>query len=110
MKLFKYIIISLILFICACGNVKTTFVPEYETHMMNEYESVYTCWQLDSICAVDSIDRDLNSWIYLPLRDKETGENVSLYMYIKSLGEHEAIYRVQEIDDCLYKITKRITK
>ena len=40
----------------------------------------------------------------------ETKENVSQYMFIKSLGEHESIYRVQKIDKDLYKITKRITQ
>lgn len=108
MKNFIYFLI--ILFVCACTSVKKPFVTEYDNIMFNEYENVYTQCQFDSICNVDTLDNNLGTWIMLPLRDYETKENVTQYMFIRSLGENECIYRVQKINDNTYKITKRITK
>lgn len=82
----------------------------FETQMMNEYEQVFTQWQLDSICDVDGISHDLNVWYQAAMKDYETKENVTQYFYIHSLGEYECIYRVQKLENGTYKITKRITK
>lgn len=78
--------------------------------MVNEYEGYYTQCQLDSICVADTLELNLDNWIVIGLRDDDTKENVTQYLFIKSLGEKENIYRVQKIDDDTYKITKRITK
>lgn len=98
------------LFICACTSLNTSFTTEYNNTMRNEYEGYYTQYQLDSICGVDNIENDLSKWIIIGLRDDESKENVSQYIYIKSLGENECIYRVQKMENGLYKITKRITE
>lgn len=110
MKHLKLLFIPILLLIIACSTTRTPFVTEYDTQMMNSFEGYFTVEQFDSICAADSIESDLNMWHMIPLRDAETKENVSQYLYIKSLGEHENIYRVQKIDSVIYKITKRITK
>lgn len=94
---------------CSTKTIQTVY-QQGDLDMFNEYEGYYSQYQLDSICVVDTLEIDLNKWLYIPLRDDETKENVSLYLYIKSLGEHESIYRVQKINNDLYKITKRITK
>ena len=77
--------------------------------MINSFDGYYTSYQLDSICVADTLE-PLNQWYMIPLRDDETKQNVSQYLYIKSLGQYESIYRVQIINDSTYKITKRITK
>lgn len=112
MKFLKYMFLTFILIFMACSSTKTPITPmvEYDNHMFNSFEGYYTQCQLDSICVADTLEYDLNKWIFIPLRDTETKENVSQYMFIKSLGEHESIYRVQKIDKDLYKITKRITQ
>lgn len=99
-----------ILSIFACNPTRRLFTTEYDNQMVNAFEDYYTEYQLDSICNADSISRDFSNWIYLPLRDDESQEDVSQYMYIKSLGEYECIYRLQIMSDGTYKITKRITK
>lgn len=108
----KILLFFFIFFIISCGNqTKNTCVyTQYDLDMFNQYEDYYTKSQLDSICVADTLDNDLNNWLLIPLKDGESYEKVSLYMYIKTLGEHESIYRVQKINDNLYKITKRIAE
>ena len=93
----------------ACNTTQTSTVG-YDNLMFNLYEDYYTKYQFDSICSVDGLDNNLESWIMVTLKDDDTKENVSQYMFIKSLGEKESIYRVQKINDNLYKITKRVTE
>lgn len=110
MKYLKYLFLIILLFVSACATLNKPFTTEYDTQMMNEYEELFTQWQLDSICDADYLEHDLNSWYIISLRDDETKENVTQYLYIQSLGENECIYRVQKMENGLYKITKRITK
>ena len=109
MKYLKYLLLFILLMVSACTTI-STFTQEYDTTMQIEYKNYYTQWQLDSICDADYLEHNLNSWYIINLRDDETKENVTQYMFIQSLGENECIYRVQKINDDLYKITKRITK
>lgn len=112
MKHIKHFFIFITLcFLFSCGTVKRSFLTnEYDNHMYNLFEGYFTEYQLDSICRVDMIERDISKWYVIPLYDYETKENVSQYMYIMSLGEYECIYRVQPLDDGRYKITKRVTE
>lgn len=110
MKYLKYLLLGILLFVSACTSIQKTFTTEYDTQMMNEYEELFTQWQLDSICNADYLEHDLELWNILYLRDYETKENITQYFYIQSLGENECIYRVQKMANGLYKITKRITK
>lgn len=114
LKKAKYYVITL--FVCllvACGTVQYPVKPTYEeygTIMVNAFEDYYTKAQFDSICQTDTISANLKDWYMIPLRDSESKENVSQYMYIKRLGNNESIYRLQEINKNRYKITKRITR
>lgn len=110
MKHLKKLLVFLVLMVCACTTTKLPYTQEYDNIMLNEYEGYYTPYQLDSICVADTLEPNLNNWHIIGLRDDETKENVSQYLYIKTLGEKESIYRVQKIDDNTYKITKRVTK
>ena len=109
-KYLKYLLLVILLLVCACTTLNSSYTTEYNTQMMNEYEEIFTQWQLDSICDVDGIVHDLNKWYIVGMRDYETKENVTQYLYIHTLGEYECIYRVQKMNDGTYKITKRITK
>ena len=109
--MFRILLIPIILFITACATSTHSFISqEYDNEMFNFFEGYYTYQQFDSICVADTLDKDLENWHMLPLRDYESKDNVSQYIYIKSLGENESIYRLQIINDSTYKITKRITR
>ena len=115
MKRFKYFIFSLIIsvFLFSCNTSSYYAKPEADIQyglMMNAYEGIFTSTELDSICKADTLNPDLNTWIILPMKDYDTNENISQYIFIKSLGEHEAIYRVQKLGTGQYKITKRVTR
>lgn len=96
--------------ILSCSKPTNSIVQEYDNHMFNAFNGYYTAYQLDSICTTDSIEHNLNQWYIIYLKDYETKENISQYLYIKSTGQNESIYRLQIINDSIYKITKRITK
>lgn len=77
--------------------------------MYNAFENYYTVVQFDSICKADKISNNLNKWHKFYGKDYETKQQVIIYMYIKSLGKSECVYRLVKHNDSKYKITKRIT-
>lgn len=77
--------------------------------MLNSFEKEFTKYQFDSICKVEKISNSLNDWHMFISKDAETEEIFKEYMYIKSVGQNEAIYRLI-IDNYKYKLTKRIIK
>ena len=110
MKYFLFAIFLIFTVACSPNYTVESSNDVYGAHMLNAFENYYTKAQFDSICDVDNINPDLQQWHILSLRDYETNENVSQYLYIKSLGANEIIYRVHPLDSNTYKITKRITK
>ena len=106
MKLFfKCILIGVIsILICNCKPTQTVI---NNTQMYNEFESNFTRLQFDSICIADTISNNLEEWHKLYSIDGDTNEKCIIYMYIKSLGNNECIYRLIDKQDN-YKITKRI--
>ena len=123
MKNFIIILISLFIF-CSCDwtvpvvvndnqnkdtieNVETTYGKPI---MMNTFEREFTKVQFDSICKADNLSNNLSDWHIFISKDPETGLSFREYMYIKSLGKDEAIYRVIQTGPITYKITKRIIK
>lgn len=109
----KLFLLILIIFTFGCSTYKSnTNTSEYTfgVHMMNAFEGYYNLYQLDSICKADNINPNIKEWEKLSIKDYETGKDVSQYFYIRSLGEHENIYRVFFVNDSIVKITKRITK
>lgn len=114
MKKLRNIIVACIFgLLVSCGTYYTPAKPDVEIQygkMLNAYEGYYTIEQFDSICNVDGLNPRLEDWIIIPLKDGESKENITQYLYIKSLGENEAIYRVQDLGGNILKITKRITK
>lgn len=78
--------------------------------MYNVYEKEFTKEQFDSICKADLLINNLSKWHQLSMRDGETNQIVVEYMFIKSLGSYECIYRLVKTNDNIYKITKRIKR
>lgn len=108
-----FVALTVLLMIGSCSPKVTIPIYEeipYGVVMENAFEGYWTKVQFDSICNADAIEKDLNKWHVVPLRDGETKSNISQYMYIKSLGQNEIIYRLQKISDDNFKITKRITR
>lgn len=96
----------------SCKNTQSvidTSEPVYGMSMKNSFEREYTIIQFDSICKADRISNNLSKWHQFASRDGETNEVFVEYMYIKSLGQEEIIYRLLKVNDKKYKITKRIT-
>jgi len=82
----------------------------FGANMYNVYEKEFTKEQFDSICKADLLINNLSKWHQLSMRDGETNQIVVEYMFIKSLGSYECIYRLVKTNDNIYKITKRIKK
>ena len=78
--------------------------------MMNSFEKNFNKLQFDSVCRVEQISNKLKDWHMFISKDAETGEAFQEYMYIKSVGENEAIYRLIISNNNNYKLTKRIIK
>jgi hypothetical protein len=78
--------------------------------MMNTFENDFTKLQFDSICRVEKISNKLSDWHMFMSRDAETKEVFQEYMYIKSVGKNEAIYRLLIKENNIYRLTKRIIK
>lgn len=81
---------------------------QYGAKMKNLYEAIYTPSQLDSICVADKLPRDLMEWKTSTFNDFEDGSTITEYLFIKSLGPNQVIYRVEQRGEN-YKISKRIT-
>lgn len=77
--------------------------------MMNTFEKDFTKLQFDSVCRVEKISNKLKDWHVFVSKDAETKETFQEYMYIKSVGKNEAIYRLI-ITNNNYRLTKRIIR
>lgn len=72
------------------------------------YEQIINNRQLDSICTVDVLPRDLSSWSKSSFTDYETQKRLTKMMYIKHLDSKSETIYILVPKDTLYKITKRI--
>jgi len=77
------------------------------TQNMYQVVHMYTVQQVDSMCVVDVLPRDLNNWISKSYNDYETKKYIVRYMYIKELNnDAEMIYILTERGD-MYAVSKR---
>ena len=77
------------------------------TQNMYQVMHEYNARQIDSMCVVDVLPRDLNDWIRRSYNDYETKEYVTRYMYIKELNDNrEMIYIVTPRGE-IYVVSKR---
>lgn len=107
----KKILIALgICFMLACASQHQITDSVNGLSMKNAFERSFTASQFDSICTADSLPTDLLKWQRTAIRDFETREGSYEYLFIKRLGKGEQIYRLEKINDDVYKITKREIK
>ena len=113
-KFLRFIaLFSVILSLTGCGLLKkATINGNTETVMgttQNMYQVTheYNARQIDSMCVVDVLPRNLNDWIQRSYNDYETNEYVTRYMYIKEMNNnYEMIYIVTPRGE-IYVVSKR---
>ena len=76
--------------------------------MKASYEMVATAWQVDSICAADTLP-NIDTWLLQRFTDFETGSTIVKRMYIKTNGDKEAVYIVVGTEEP-FNVTRRITE
>lgn len=121
MKRLKILIITLISVLClvGCGQTRNYAAANTETEEyyygasvetddgMKAYIYYYTAKQVDSMCVVDKLPRNLDEWICEKYLDFEYSRYVIKRMYIKEFGDDaELIYLLIPREE-LYKVTKR---
>lgn len=75
---------------------------------MKAYTAMINARQLDSLCSVDNLSRDLNEWMQTAFYDYETNAKITKYVWINSISEDiETMYIIVPVDT-LYDFTKRI--
>jgi hypothetical protein len=78
--------------------------------MVNTMKGKYSMAQFDSMCVADTLPRTLTEWKFIRLVEYESHERNALFLYMKSNGRYEVVYKVEETMDDSVKITKRIIK
>jgi hypothetical protein len=76
--------------------------------MVNTMNGKYSYAQFDSMCVADTIPSSLGEWKFLGLKDYESNRRNPLFLYMKSNGRTEVVYKVEETMDDSVKIIKRI--
>lgn len=102
--------IFIVLNITSCGvSRKVEINDNTVAGSLYGYTQIITAVQLDSVCVVDMLPKDLNEWNSTSFYDYETNKRIIEWMYIKELGkEYEAIYILIPKTNTSYKLTKRI--
>jgi len=78
--------------------------------MVNTMKGKYSYVQFDSMCVADTLPKSLTEWKFLGLKEYESRDKHSLFLYMKSNGRYETVYKVEELMNDSVKITKRIIK
>ena len=115
--LFKLLIVfAFVSSITCCGLTKkrcenlSNNGQEYTGRVVMVYNMPITPYQLDSICVVDTLSKDLNDWLRTGYRDLETGSIIFKYTFIKRANTPgETVWIINEFPDSL-SIMKRIKK
>lgn len=109
------VLLSVIFSLNGCGLIKKisnknnsdTEVVMGATQNMYQVMHEYNARQIDSMCVVDALPRDLNEWLSKSFNDYETNEYVVRRMYIKELNNNrEMIYLITERGE-MYVVSKR---
>ena len=94
----RLILLITLLFVFACG-------PTYQLY--NDYNMYYTREQVDSVCMVERIPKNLNKWVPISMSDDSTA--FKQYTYIKSTDSTHFIWTLTDLDS-LYKFKRKILK
>lgn len=105
MKRLLLFIVTILLFVgCGVSNKVNS------TRSIFGYVKNIDCRQLDSICIVDGLNRDVTQWMKMQFYDYETSDIITEWLYVKDLTEtYDVMYILREKGNCKYRITKRIT-
>lgn len=106
----KIILFLIIIFIAvSCSSVKVTnnYYANGE-YMKLAYDTLVTHDGFDSLCVNESINPNTNKWSKMTVRDYETNEKLTKYMFIQKMDTTEIIFTLT-VNDLNYKVTKRIT-
>jgi len=103
-KIFVFII-GLVVFSCT---PKITDGVEKGDYMFNAMNGKYSYAQFDSMCVADTLPSDLTMWKSIGFVDYETNAKNKLFLYMKSNGRNETMYKVEDTSDDSIKIIKRL--
>lgn len=103
-KIFGFIF-GFVLLSCTPKVIESVEMGSVMKHTM---KGKYSMAQFDSMCIADTLPQSLSDWKFLGLRDYESYKRTSLFLYMKTNGKHEVMYKVEETLDDSVKITKRI--
>ena len=76
--------------------------------MLNTMNGKYSIAQFDSMCLADTLTRSLGEWQRFGAKDYESHQKTYLYLYMKTSGRNESVYKVEDTNDDSLKIIKRI--
>lgn len=94
----RLILLITLLLIFACG-------PIYQ--LSTDYDTYYTQEQVDSVCVVERIPKNLNKWTPIYMSDGSTA--FKQYTYIKSTDSTHFIWTLTDLDS-LYKFKRKTLK
>ena len=97
MKKVLQLLLTLLLFSCSSKVIDLS-----GERMINQMKGNYSNIQLDSMCVVDTLP-NISNWEKLYLKEYETEDNITIYVYSKS----NTIYKVEKINNDSVKIIKR---
>ena len=95
------------LMILSC-NPKITDNINKSDRMLSAMNGKYSIAQFDSMCLADTLPRSLDEWQRFGAKDYESHQKTYLYLYMKTSGRNESVYKVEDTNDDSLKIIKRI--
>ena len=95
----KLILCILLLLVFACG-------PIYQ--LTNDFNHYYTQEQVDSVCNIEKIPKNLNKWSQMT-QYVDDSTAFRQYIYIKSTDSTQTVWTLTNLDS-LYKFKKKTLK
>ena len=94
----KLILILILLCTFACG-------PIY--HLSNDYNTYYSQEQVDSICVIEKLPKNLDKWSSMTMFEDSTC--FKQYTYIRSNDSTQVVWTLTDLDS-LYKFKRKTLK
>jgi hypothetical protein len=107
MKKLFYLFISLLILACTPKSIVDGNKDMGNTMLLN-FSGKISMAQFDSMCVADTLPKNLMDWKFLGLKDYESNQRVSLFMYMKRNNKEEIMYRAEDTMDDSVKIIKRL--
>ena len=107
MKKLFYLFVSLLILACTPKSIADGTENMGNTMLLN-FNGKLSMEQFDSMCVADTLPKSLADWKFLGLKDYESNQRVSLFMYMKRNNKEEIMYRAEDTMDDSVKIIKRL--